>query len=431
MLVHRVDTAEAFLATRTANGPLPCASSVRSASSSSIYALQRKCPSDEDMTAPSTTWMTSFVAASVLALSTLVASPLPATAAAPPTPPPSSMTISLLEDDETTASQGLSVVTQSDIGKSVRSAVIGGAQLADRLDLKWERWSDSLRDEAKCDPRTNRRMFDNGVRKDGTRIGNPVLGALCTPEPLKDFHTETGLVVLNAAKEAALSVLASSVDTKKFDEKLSQVEILVGPSFERALSEEKANSDGQYLARQRFNRDLYTELRATGELIQSGASKGTNRMIEVEWGEKLLSILAPGANRNDYTSPFPKPDDTDNQPYDEGALLDGLGRVSAALRKLQDGGLIGHWEISIPEDDDWNVVTIAVDDDISIGGQILAKERGQPLDGSEVNAMVRAALDRTAKISYKMDVFFIDPTTTKQELYNPTQLLISLSDLDQ
>jgi len=85
--------------------------------------------------------------------------------------------------------QGISAVTKSSFGKSVRSAVVGGAQMANTVDLKWERFSDSLRDRSKCDPRTNRRMFDNGTRRDGTKIGNPVLGALCTPVPLRDFDT--------------------------------------------------------------------------------------------------------------------------------------------------------------------------------------------------------------------------------------------------
>ena len=99
-----------------------------------------------------------------------------------------------------------------------------------------------------------------------------------------------------------------------------------------------------------------------------------------------------------------------------------------ALHKL----IIGHhWEISIPEDDNWNVVTIAVDDEISIGGQILARERNQALNGSAIVALVRSAMEDRAKIAYKLDTFFIDPTTTRQELYNPTQLLVSLSDLGQ
>jgi hypothetical protein len=138
--------------------------------------------------------------------------------------------------------------------------------------------------------------------------------------------------------------------------------------------------------------------------------------LKEKWGDRMLAVLAPDASRDDFHSPFPKPDNEELQPYDEGALLDALGALSVALQKLQDGGLLGHWEISIPEDDDWGVVTVAVDDDITIGGQTLAREKNQPLYGSEVVALLRSAMDTYAKIPYKLDVFFIDPTTTRQEL---------------
>ena len=322
-------------------------------------------------------------------------------------------------------SQGIPVVTQSDVGKSFRSTIVRGAQFADSLDQQWERFSDSLRNENKCDPRTNRRVFDNGFRRDGTRIGNPVLGALCTPEPLGDLDALTAAFVLDSALQAAAETL--SVDSTTLDKKIDEVSNLVGPAFSRAAASSLPDSENvQAIKRQAFNRDLYTTTRAIGEFV---SSKEQARKLERAWGDKLLAKLAPTADRNDYTSPFPKPDNTEFQPYDEGALLDALGAVSVALQKLQTSGVIGHWEISIPEDDDWNVVTVAVDDDISIGGQILGLERTQPLSGSEVVSLMRSAMESRAKISYKMDTFFIDPTTTRQELYNPNQLLISLGDL--
>lgn len=345
---------------------------------------------------------------------------------------------SLLMTSNNDGPQGIPAVTQSEFGKSVRSSVVGGAQLVDKIDLKWERFSDSLRDKNKCDPRTNRRMFDNGYRRDGTPIGNPVLGALCTPEPLNDLDAATAKVILDTSKEAAM--LTWKVDLGSLQKKQDQVQQLVGPAFNRARTslkdtsnidnsnEEADESSAQAIKRQTFNGNLYTQLRAFGDF---NINRETAHTFETTWGDQLLATLAPNANRDDYKSPFPKPDDTENQPYDEGALLDALGKVSVALTNLQKGGIIGHWEISIPEDDDWNVVTIAVDDDISIGGQILARERQQALGGSEIVALVRAALENQAKISYKIDTFFIDPTTTRQELYDPTQLLISLSDLGQ
>lgn len=346
---------------------------------------------------------------------------LPSVAFATVNPP------SLVNDD----TQGIPMVTQSEMGKSLRSSIVRGAQIADKIDLKWERFSDSLRDEAKCDPRTNRRMFDNGFRRDGTRIGNPVLGALCIPEPLQELDTATTTLVMKLAQNAALETLPIDSPTT-LAKKQEQVANLVGPAFSRAASQSKVKNneeeDAQVLKRQAFNRDLYTQIRAVGEFV---TSKEQARDMERAWGDKLLAALAPTADKRDYTSPFPKPDGDEFESYNEGALLDALGAVSVALQKLQAGGLIGHWEISIPEDDYWNVVTLAVDDDISIGGQILGRERNQPLSGSQVQALVRSAMESQAKMSFKMDTFFIDPTTTRQELYNPTQLLLSLSDLGQ
>ena len=233
-------------------------------------------------------------------------------------------------------------------------------------------------------------------------------------------------LVLDLGQDAAVETL--SVDRALLTKQEQQVEQLVRPSFARAADEGNAEE----LPRQDFNRDLYAHVRAMGEVAAAPSmNRQLSRTLERTWGDKLLAKLAPNANRQDYTSPFPKPDDTDNQPYNEGALLDALGAVSVALGKLQAAGVIGHWEISIPEDDDWNVVTVAVDDDISIGGQMLGRERNQPLSGSLVVALIRSAMESQAKISYKLDTFFIDPTTTKQDIYNPTQLLVSLSDLGQ
>ena len=77
-------------------------------------------------------------------------------------------------------------------------------------------------------------------------------------------------------------------------------------------------------------------------------------------------------------------------------------------------------------------MTIAIDDDVCLGAQILAQEEQSLLRGSPVVAMVRSALEDRAKIPYAaLDVFFIDPTTTKNELYNPTQLLVSVRNLGE
>eukprot|EP00526_Cylindrotheca_closterium_P009431 CAMPEP_0113605764 /NCGR_PEP_ID=MMETSP0017_2-20120614/2503_1 /TAXON_ID=2856 /ORGANISM="Cylindrotheca closterium" /LENGTH=429 /DNA_ID=CAMNT_0000514279 /DNA_START=53 /DNA_END=1342 /DNA_ORIENTATION=+ /assembly_acc=CAM_ASM_000147 len=394
-----------------------------------------------------------FLLSAALSFMGMISQPLPAVARSPP-PAPTTIMDAMPGDV-----QGIGAVTQSKLGQSVRGAVIGGAQIADSLDLQWERFSDGLRDESKCDPRTNRRMFDNGTRRDGTKIGNPVLGALCTPEPLTPMDDSVVAVVTKLAEDAMLDTTTSggesvnnnmsTVDRSKLKQAQERVADKVGPAFARAAASTSSPTETskpdvdeelmQKQKRQEFNRDLYVQMRTYGEVLTSQSSTSTTpkssrssnfQKFETSWGKKMLQEFAPNANRKDYSSPFPKPDPTDEQPYDEASLLDALGGVSVVLNKLQAAGIVGHWEISIPEDDFWNVVTIAVDDDVPIGGEILARESKLPLSGSPVVGLVKAAMEGT-RIPYKMDTFFIDPTTTKQELYDPSQLLISLSDLGQ
>ena len=108
---------------------------------------------------------------------------------------------------------------------------------------------------------------------------------------------------------------------------------------------------------------------------------------------------------------------------------DGRARRWRALDALQAGGIVGHWEISIPSDDYGEVVTIAIDDDISLGAQGLLREgRNGSLNGSVVTAITRAALGKFG-ISVAVDAFFLDPSTTKQDVFNPTQLVLNLSNI--
>mmetsp|Transcript_22629 Transcript_22629/g.33235 ORF Transcript_22629/g.33235 Transcript_22629/m.33235 type:complete len:437 (+) Transcript_22629:78-1388(+) len=346
----------------------------------------------------------------------------------------SSSGLDILVDD--TGSEGIAAITQSEIGKSVRRTAVRSAQIADRIDLSWERFSDGLRDKNKCDPITNRRLFDNGTRRDGTKIGNPVLGAMCDPIPLKPLDVEgVAALVLNLSEKAAAG--SGIADEAMLRKREASVRDLVSASFSRAAAGEGEQSEQRRI----YNMNVYTKLRAYGELITEKMSEGVGnkkalneaaQKFDVAWGQNILESLAKGANRKNFVPafPLPSPEDMADRPYNEGSLYDALGSLSVALGKMQEGGLIGHWEISVPEDDYGGVVTVAVDDDISIGAQILLREQGRALVGSTVIAMIKSAMDG-AKISYGIDSFFIDPTTTRQELYNPTQLLVSLSNLGE
>lgn len=356
-------------------------------------------------------------------------SPLSAIAASP----------TILLDESSEAVDGIPAITRSTLGTSIRRATVRSAQVADKLDEKWERFSDSLRDENKCDPITGRRLFDNGFRKDGTRIGNPVLGDLCVPEPLLPLNDAVAELVLGSAEEEVVAMLGNS-NKDAVRRKVSDIDNLVGASFARA--NKSTDTDQNTAKRLAYNRIVYSRMRAYGELITSNrdvkSAKAVAAEFELRWGQRLLfdaaNSLIPArlANRNSFKSPFPSLTDDDkvDLAYEEGALLDGLGTVSAALDVLQGGGIIGHWEISIPTDDYGEVVTIAVDDDISLGAQALLREGrgGVALNGSVVTAITRAALKRFG-ITVAVDAFFLDPSTTRQDVFDPSQLLLNLSNI--
>lgn len=394
----------------------------------------RVIPEPKPKHAPITTSKYSTTAAGVDRRSILsgLASAAAFTAACPPLPASATpSTLASAPDDI----DGIAAVTRSSLGTSIRKATVRSAQIADKLDEGWERFSDSLRDENKCDPNTGRRMFDNGVRKDGSRIGNPVLGGLCEPEPLLPLRDAMAATVLESAEDALAGILGIGKDAIK--QQVANVDRLVGPSFVRA---QDASSEDER-KRSGYNRKVYSTMRAYGDFLLTNKDPRTARLaaanFELKFGERLLfdnaSPLVPArlANRQSFKSPFPplSEEDRGDLAYEEGALLDALGTLSSALDVLQAGGIIGHWEIAIPYDDYGEVVTIAVDDDISLGAQSLLREgQGLSLNGSVVTALTRASLKHFG-IDTAIDAFFLDPSTTKQDIYNPTQLLLNLSNI--
>lgn len=312
--------------------------------------------------------------------------------------------------------EGLSSITDSSIGKSFRKSIIQGARVADNLDEKWERFSDGLRDKNKCDENTGRRLFDNGFRKDGTRIGNPVLGSLCNPESILPLNEYEAMNLLRLAGKS------TSIDANELQKVIDENKSLVRSSFDRSL---QSAVDEDERSRKKYNFEVYSTMRSISSLLNNS---GQVRDFQLTWGSSLLSFLAPSATKKDYRSPFPEmKDDFEDYDYDKDVLLEALGALTVAFDKLKAMGLIGYFELSIPYDDYGSVVTIAIDDYSPIGAEILLSEQNYNIGGI-AQAMVRAALEK-ARVAYSLDTFYLDPSTTKQSIFNPTQLLISVSSL--
>eukprot|EP00984_Skeletonema_dohrnii_P000100 scaffold29_cov116-Skeletonema_dohrnii-CCMP3373.AAC.10 len=218
--------------------------------------------------------------------------------------------------------QGIGVITDSSIGKAFRRSVVRGAQVADKLDEGWEKLSDGLRDKSKCDKNTGRRLYDNGVRKDGTPIGNPGLGALCEPVELLPLDTVFAEKLLETAIKSATLVSATKEDY--LQKAIQDTKDLVRPSFERSMigsDEEKRKKS--------FNFEFYSVMRAITNVLTE--KRVSIRDFQLAWGRELVSMYAPSANRKDYSSPFPKIDEFEDYDYDKNKLLDALGAVTVTL----------------------------------------------------------------------------------------------------
>jgi hypothetical protein len=327
--------------------------------------------------------------------------------------------------------EGLSVITDSSIGRLVRRSTIQGARLFDRVDEQWERLSDRLRDENKCDEKTGRRLFDNGFRRDGTRVGNPVLGSLCKPEPLLALDSnKANHQVLDSAVQCALLVGACSGNGEVLGRNIDSTKGLVRQSFDRASQQNAQDEDEQ--KRIMFNFELYSTMRTISNAIRDGKSL---RKFQLLWGKNLLKNLETNTNSNSDTFMSKisimldkmDNDDLDDYSYDKSSLIHALGEVKVALDSLKSIGLCGVSEISIPSDNYGSVVTIAIDDYVPLGTEMLLLEQNYNI-GGPAQALVRASMESTG-IGYDLDSYYIDPSTTKQSVYNPTQLLISLNNL--
>jgi hypothetical protein len=333
--------------------------------------------------------------------------------------------------------EGLSQITDSSIGTLIRKYTIQGARMMDSLDEKWERLSDGLRDEKKCDPNTNRRLYDNGYRKDGTRVGNPVLGAPCQPQPLTNLDVQVADKLLNMMVDAAISGASSNgtgtLHRSNLMEKIQEIETLVRPSFERDMAQSSSEEEKK---RKEYNFKTFCTLKAiiTTCNYNHHSSLQSVRAFQSIYGNLILHEFAQGATKQDYYSPFPDNDEYpfNDDEYDKDNLMESLGAVRVVLDKFQKAGLNGFHEISIPYDDYGSVVTIAIDDDITIGADLLLAEQGltNGMSGGfgPYPSLVRAALEKS-NLAFGMDAFFVDPSTTKQSVYNPTQLLLSVNNL--
>lgn len=252
-------------------------------------------------------------------------------------------------------------VTQSDLGISVRAQVVKGAQVMDRLDGKWEQFSD---------------QFGLGAER-AKQPGKPMPKDI--PEPLP-LDTSMAKSILSLCDEVFLSLM-HMYKSADLEEQVNKVAVLVRPSFERGFKTNK-KLDLDENARDikpadQFNFASYVHFKAYSDLIlQQGKTFDFNnfrRKFETETGQRLVTLLLSQQQRKISIAKT------------EDILNAKLSQIDQLCEKLKEKGLVSLTERSPLDPDqlsDWLEdmsdlsFSVALDGDITLGSQMLLQEQG-------------------------------------------------------
>ena len=263
-------------------------------------------------------------------------------------------------------------VTTSDLGISVRTSVVKGAQVIDKLDGKWEGFSDK---------------YGLGAERN-KQVGRPAPKVIPDPLPL---DVPTAAAILKAADDVFLSLMmpistsTGKVSQQILEDQITKVAGLVRPSFERSSGNIELGG-GDDVVRDvktaaQFNFASYAHFKAYSDLIllqgKSFDFNGFRRNFEAQLGQQLVRIMLPQAAKEVLT---PKA-----SPPSEQLLTSKLKYIDKLCDALKDKGLLSLTERSPLEQDlisDWVgdmsdlTFTIALDGDVTLGTQMLLQEQG-------------------------------------------------------
>jgi len=244
-------------------------------------------------------------------------------------------------------------VTTSDIGVAVRRSVVGGAQTMDKIDGAWENFSD---------------RFGLGAAR-SQQPGRPKKKDI---PPLKPLDKATARSLIQISDQVFVAVTGLSQTT--LNAQLKKVFALARPSFERSGV---SPGDGETIdSAEQLNFISYVHFKAFSDLLIENKIKfgPFKEDFESKCGEKILALIL----HPDYRPPSRSSDLQSN-------LQSGLDAVDKLNSILVEKGLIAQCERSELESEslaDWVAdasdlqFSIALDEDATLGAQILLQEQG-------------------------------------------------------
>lgn len=302
-------------------------------------------------------------------------------------------------------------VTQSDLGISVRRSVVRGAQIFDKLDGQWEKFSD--------DNHLGAQRFNQQPRPKPREV--PDLQPLNIPLANK---------ILEVSDQTFLDL--SGISPSTLESQVKKVDDLVRKSFSRS----GLNFDADMSAKE-FNYFCYVHFKAYCDIIKEKKLLFNVKSFERKLGETLLSLFYSKAS--DKITSLSKMKNTvkiGSKDYLTIALNTALEVIDTVLMALVSNGFVARAERNSIDQErlqDWLddmadiQLSIPLDGDATLNAQILLQEQGMRIypDFSRfiIATLLRQCLEGTnqnvADEEYYMDTgYSTDSFEVKQVLLN-------------
>ena len=337
-------------------------------------------------------------------------------------------------------------VTTSDLGVSVRTSVVKGAQFMDKIDGRWEKFSDTY---GLGGQRMNQQQQqDQQRRRQNSNQNNNMI--------IMPLNINTAQQILDISDDVFLK--STSLSQQKLNTKIEQIARLTKSSFERSGVVFSIDNNDDLLLFQtasQFNFIVYAHFKAYSELILENENKINFSKFRVEYertvGQRLIDMLqlVDSSNNNLNGSSVSSSSLVQQQQQRndilKNKLLTALEQTDSLGRKLNNLGLVSGVNRDRPETtDDLQdfvddaladlVITVAIDGDVTLQSQILLQEQGYRLypnfNRFIVTELFREAIQEQQEQQHKvsvMDYYFDTNYNSDPDKFEVKEVMLNIS----
>jgi hypothetical protein len=300
-------------------------------------------------------------------------------------------------------------VTTSDLGIAVRTQVVKGAQVMDKLDGSWEKLSD---------------RFNLGSER-SKEIGNrPAKKVIPDPLPL-DVATATS--ILDTSDSVFSSV--TGISGRDLQQQIEKVAKLVKPSYERSgLS---LDDPLKFENAPQFNFATYVHFKAyTNLILERKIAFGSFRSkFEPQVGERLVALLLPAFSRTEVVK---SRSSKENRRMAGTNALDAVDRLSQIIVAKGLVAAIDRSKIEKDDFDDWVEdlsdlhFSVALDGDITLQSQILLQEQGFRLYPNFARFAIGYLMQQDGQQLSVMDYYFDTDYNSDPDKFEVKEILLNV-----